>query len=169
MVHWGGQSAGRTPAWAVRYSAGAEPSSQEEEGAAPPSGGMDRHGLEDARGIFRHCRRGYPVEDSRPLIFHPAGPRGHPAAFSTGGLGSEVWAGAGRPAGFRGIGFPQFGAGGQTNPLDSGAPADSAAIPAVLRRDGSIIVGKKFFPLYIWETKCMYSPQLKTVCVPTND
>ena len=96
-----------------------------------------------------------------------AGLRGIRPGLPQVGVGAGGWA-SGRLAWFSGhtAGFSTVWGCGQTNPLDSGAPADSAAIPAVPGGMGPSLWGKSFFLLYIWETKCMYSPQLKMVCVP---
>ncbi len=156
----------------------------------PRSGGMHRrHGLRIAipgvrRGSGTLVRR-------RPAGL----PYGHPAAFSMdgsacrrrmpSGWGSGVgcstgWSGSGvtclrqgiRPGfqsirpGFRGIrpGFPQVGLVVRPIRWIPGAGGFRRGSRRV-RREGSIIMQKKFFLLYIWETKCMYSPQLEIHCV----
>ena len=85
---------------------------------------------------------------------------GRRARSSTGWVGAGGWA-SGQPAWFSGhtAGFSTVWGCGQTNPLDSGAPADSAAIPAVPDGMGPSSWGKSFFP-YIYRKL--------NVCIPPN-
>ena len=85
---------------------------------------------------------------------------GRRARSSTGWVGAGGWA-SGQPAWFSGhtAGFSTVWGCGQTNPLDSGAPADSAAIPASSGGMGPSSWGKSFFP-YIYGKL--------NVCIPPN-
>ncbi len=156
----------------------------------PRSGGMHRrHGLRIAipgvrRGSGTLVRR-------RPAGI----PYGHPAAFSMMGLPAgggcrqvgglewgvpQVGAVQGRRVSVRASGLVfrasglVFGASGLVFHRLGLVVRPIRWIPGAggfrrgsrrLRREGSIIMQKKFFLLYIWETKCMYSPQLEIHCV----
>ena len=185
-VHRGIQSAGRTSAWAVVYSAGAEPSSQEEErrraaiGRDRPSWGWRmREGFSGGAGPgWAGC---FQRRILGPWFFNRPGRRGIRLRFPQVGAGSGVmrrrrvirpglpWVGAG----FRASG-QVFGASGLVFHRLGLVVRPIRWIPGAggfrrgsrrIRREGSIIMQKKFFLLYIWETKCMYSPQLEMHCV----